>query len=65
MAATTNTYAQQQIAELPDSEFYRMKVKGDHDGETKWINVTPAQLAQIWLIMGVDNFTRDAVGCDL
>ena len=48
-------YYTQQIAQLPDSGLYAIKIEargGDSvAGETRWMNITPGQLARIGLIL--------------
>jgi len=46
-------YYQHEFSKLDsDSEFYRMKITSD-TGETKWLNIDPAQLETIKLLLMV------------
>ena len=43
----TFNYEARQLDRLEPAEFYRLQIRSDNRGETKWLNITPAQLAEI------------------
>jgi hypothetical protein len=73
--ATTDTfnYEASQLDRLEPAEFYRLQIRSDVRGETKWLNITPAQLAAIreiltgeddepdWSAPHMQNYLRDVV----
>lgn len=49
--ATTFNYEAMELNKLAPAEAYRLKITSDTRGETRWLNITPAQLTEIRKIL--------------